>query len=184
MLEFQHSAIAADERRSRETYYRNMVWVVDIRRLKRVSRAFDCLTTTLQRAYLGLRDWMSTADQPQWCSYLTSSDALPEEWSHSSVPVVFDLTDYDTETTIGATQPTLWCLLPENDLHIDFDRLPAGARVLMPLTRSQFICFTRDHGSLFAPSAPVVLNRRNALLRSYWDKQAIQRAGGKEGRHL
>lgn len=184
VLEFQHSAIPADERSSREAYYRHMIWVVDIRRLKRVSRAFDCLTATLQRGYLGLRDWLATSGQPQWCTYLTSSAALPEEWSHSSVPVVFDLTDYDTETATGSHSPTLWCLLPENDPHIDFGRLPVGARVLMPLTRNQFIRFTRNNGSLFASSAPVFLNRRNTLPRSYWDKRAIQRFGGKGGSHL
>ena len=186
VLEFQHSPFSNEERRSRETYYRNMIWVVDLRRLKRISRAFECLASTRQKAYLGLRNWLATPDQPQWCDYLTNADVLPNEWRHSSVPVVFDLTDYDTGAIQDDSHPTLWCLLPENDPHIDLGRLPTGARVLMPLTRNQFIRFTREAGSLFAQPAPahVVLNRRNILPRSYWDKLAIRRASGKGGRHL
>lgn len=186
VLEFQHSALADDERRSREAYYRNMIWVVDIRRLKRASRNFETIVSTRQRAYLGLRDWQATLGQAPWCTFLPSVVGIPEEWSSSSVPVVFDLTDYDDDHASTGTQPTLWCLLPENDVHIDQSRLPVGARVLMPLTRDQFIQFTQDGGSLFAPPVPqpIIPNRRNTLPRSESDRQAIKRAGGKGARHL
>lgn len=102
VIEFQHSYLKPEERRSRETFYGSMIWVVNgLRRLRDKPSFYEALRTRL------VTDSKSV-------TYLVPSNrcALLEDWSDSRVVVYFDF---------GATQedialfgrPVLWRLSPK-----------------------------------------------------------------------
>ena len=79
ILEFQHSAIKPEERRSREGFCGNMLWIVDGTRLKRDAPRVD----------KEIRGWRDTKEgtinlvgDPDW--------KLPKSWIDCEVPVLFD----------------------------------------------------------------------------------------------
>lgn len=80
VLEFQHSAIASEERISREMFYKNMIWVVDGSRLKRYYNRFEQLLSSI---------WVKQLDDNKW-KVTNPEYFLPKEWLDSTVPVVFD----------------------------------------------------------------------------------------------
>ena len=103
VIEFQHSAIADDERTTRTDFYGNMVWVVDGMRRKRDRPRFEKETWDWRKspgALQLLRD-------PDW--------ALPYEWLDCRVPVFFDFEAKDTVAPDDPyyISPNLWCLLPK-----------------------------------------------------------------------
>lgn len=98
VIEFQHSNISDDERVSRESFYKKMIWIVDGTRRKydfsRFMKAFD-------------KEFIIPVDKSNnikiWLLFC-SGDYLPKEWVKSSVPVVFD---YGNDE--------LWCLFPKKE---------------------------------------------------------------------
>jgi len=95
VIEFQHSYIKPEERRSREEFYGNMVWVVDGLRRKNDLKQF------IEAVKYGIhisKEPMIEKVHPLDCR-------LVEEWSNSRVPVFFDFGD--------KIQPHgLWLLVP------------------------------------------------------------------------
>ena len=79
VLEFQHSTIKPEERRSREAFYRNMLWIVDGTRLKRDAPRVDKELTGWRHAKEGLLTLHGYLD---W--------SLPQAWLECDVPVLFD----------------------------------------------------------------------------------------------
>ncbi len=105
VLEFQHSAIKPQEQRSRESFYKNMVWIVDGTRLKLDYRRFckwrnndiDCQSETkINHIY-----FMS---YPEWW--------LNKSWIDSKVMVVFDFGKQECVDTPEGNKQLVWCLLP------------------------------------------------------------------------
>lgn len=88
VLEFQHSPIKTEERRSRNDFYKNIVWVVDGKRLQRDEAKFT-------EAY------DSGASIGHVKKVHTSESSLLEDWSEMNVCVFFDF-----------GQPVLWLLVP------------------------------------------------------------------------
>lgn len=91
VVEFQHSSIKPEERRSRDAFYPKLVWVVDGTRGKRAAKQFATAwddgrpvgqSSTVRRLY------------PDDC-------ALLREWTNSQTPIFFDF---------GGGQ-TLWWIL-------------------------------------------------------------------------
>lgn len=81
VIEFQHSFLKADERTARESFYRNMVWVVDGRRRKRdAAQLLKCIGPCVYA-------------RPPFILYVTNHEecALLRDWNASPVPVYFDL---------------------------------------------------------------------------------------------
>lgn len=79
VLEFQHSAITPDERRSREAFYDRMLWIVDGLRLKNDRRRMD-------REFNGWRNWAEFKFQ-------FGGDRqydFPKRWADCGVPVLLD----------------------------------------------------------------------------------------------
>jgi len=110
VIEFQHSCIKPEERRSREAFYGNMVWVVDgLRR-----------TNDLKQFMEAVRDerWVF---QGLLVVTLRHYDCrIVDEWSTSRVPVFFDfgeeIFDFDEKF-----QPRgLWLLIPMGLNHIAY----------------------------------------------------------------
>ncbi len=99
VIEFQHSAIKPDEIKSREAFYRNMVWVVDGTRLKRdyprFRKGFRSLITSSEKGLL-------------YSAY--PEDCFPLSWLRSSVPVYFDFAG-EPPLPDGMRDP-LCCLFP------------------------------------------------------------------------
>lgn len=113
VLEFQHSHLRPDERRSRESFYSKLIWVVDgVRRKKDRAQFFK---TVEEGKGVGL---------PAWGVRRIFSDecALLREWG-AGAPVLFDF---------GETEGALWC----------FRRGDAGRPAhVAPLSRKNFIEF-------------------------------------------
>lgn len=79
VLEFQHSAIEPEERRTREAFYGKMIWVVDGTRLTRDRPRIDANLPGwryLDEGFVKLSAW--------------PSEFLPKGWLESAAPVVFD----------------------------------------------------------------------------------------------
>ncbi|MDV2492667.1 competence protein [Elizabethkingia anophelis] len=95
VIEFQHSFINQTERKSREDFNKNMVWVVDGSRLK----------TDYDRFLSGKVDFRSFGkkgiyqiEHPEKC--------FPKNWINSKVPVIFDFKGND----INDDRNNLYCL--------------------------------------------------------------------------
>jgi hypothetical protein len=78
VIEFQHSHLEPEERRSRDAFYRQVVWVVDGTRRKRDAKQFE-------RAW---DDGVPVAPAVQ--RLFADGCALLREWSGSSAPIFFD----------------------------------------------------------------------------------------------
>jgi competence protein CoiA len=101
VVEFQHSAISADERKAREAFYGNMVWVVDGTRLVRDFPRLD-----EQRHFFGKTSHQAVflTERPEKC--------FPKQWLDSSVPVFFDFKVDTVQGPEANVREWLWCLLP------------------------------------------------------------------------
>ncbi len=99
-IEFQHSPLKPDERRSREDFYPNLVWVVDGRR-----RAQD-------RAQFFASIDGRISDSPPIFPILPNKCALLRDWLVSGVPVYFDFGDSEPGDTWRFKEPLLWLLAP------------------------------------------------------------------------
>lgn len=79
VLEFQHSAIKSEERRAREEFYGNMIWIVDGTRLKRDA----------PRAEKEIRGWRKSKEG-EINKLAFPDEGLPRAWIECRVPVIFD----------------------------------------------------------------------------------------------
>jgi competence protein CoiA len=96
VIEFQHSRIEPDERRSREAFYEDMVWVVNGLRLKNDRKQFE---EALRGGKQIIQEPFPLVEvQPIGCR-------LVEEWSACPVPVFFDFAD-------EIQRHGLWFLVP------------------------------------------------------------------------
>src|SRR5450755_2639678 len=99
VIEFQHSQIDPVERRKREEFYKDLVWVVDGTRLKKDYPRF----LSSLRSFEKVRGNTFKID--------TKIECFPQTWMESSVPVVFDFLNHQSITGNDWRIP-LYCLLP------------------------------------------------------------------------
>lgn len=83
VIEFQHSPLNPNERKSRELFYGNMVWVVDA-----CTRVKD-----LSQFQASLGQPIATLPNFPTCPAMPSKSALLRDWGDSRVPVYFDFGD-------------------------------------------------------------------------------------------
>ena len=105
VIEFQHSYISAEERISRERFYKDMIWVVAGTRCERDVSRFEHKRLFRSGKFYSLN------------IYQLDPYFLPKQWLKSSVPVLFDfkgLSDIKNSYYDRTLEP-LWCLLPSND---------------------------------------------------------------------
>lgn len=116
VLEFQHSPIKPEERRSRNAFYPKLVWVIDGTKRIRDKPKFYGL----------LEEYGFRKENPRLMRILDPNDcALMKEWHESDALVFFDFQDWD-----DAKQSILWFLFPKiaiNEAH------------LWPISRDKFI---------------------------------------------
>lgn len=112
VIEFQHSHIKPEERRSRDAFYQKIVWVVDGDRKIRAKKQF----------MTALNEMNPLGSQPPVRQIFLDLCVPLREWAGSHVPVFFDFKE----------EPLLWCLLPNH----------AGMWVYVAaLPRSDFVKF-------------------------------------------
>lgn len=116
VLEFQHSHIKPEERRSRNAFYLKLVWVIDGTRRQRDKPNF----------YRILKEYGIKSVDPRFIRILGPDDCkLLEEWHDSNALVFLDFQDVG-----DAKQSILWFLFP---------RISPGEAYLWPFSRDNFI---------------------------------------------
>jgi competence protein CoiA len=105
VLEFQHSFLRPDEREARESFYGNMIWVVDGLRLKGDRAQFF--------ASLGAATVVEL--KPLTFSFPSNKSALLRDWTGRRVPVFFDFGHRsELGDALGFDEPVLWRLCPRS----------------------------------------------------------------------
>lgn len=102
VLEFQHSHLRPPERRARETYYPNMVWIVDGNRLKRDQPRFAEGRLSLQ-----VSPWRGVYSTP------FPAECFPRDWLDCRALVFFDFAGTEPlDPHAPDERHLLWGLLP------------------------------------------------------------------------
>jgi hypothetical protein len=105
VIEFQHSPIKPDERAARESFYKDMVWVVNGTRLPTVYERFRRgQFIPMTRLHPIAKGWY-LVDDPERC--------FPRAWTESSVLVFFDFRETVPIDPADDVRELLWCLLPK-----------------------------------------------------------------------
>ncbi|WP_167611161.1 competence protein CoiA [Maribellus sediminis] len=104
VIEFQHSHIDPEERNSRESFYKNMVWIVDGTRLKRDYLRFLKGQNNFRRTN---KQGFFIVDFPDEC--------FPSSWIGSKVPVLFDFRGLESIENLNDLRNYLYCLFPNQN---------------------------------------------------------------------
>jgi hypothetical protein len=96
VIEFQHSHLDPEERRSRDAFYPNLVWVVDATRRKRDEKQIAKAFSSAVRLFA----------KPPILRVRTAECAFFLEWADSPSPVFFDF---------GSERPLLWFIVGRAD---------------------------------------------------------------------
>ena len=134
VIEFQHSYIGSQERTSRESFYKDMVWVVDGTRLKRDYTRFVKGIKYLHKAG---KKGLYFLEDPDKC--------FPSTWVGSSVPVIFDFLGTESEGDCKTIRNQLYCLFPKSNTR---------KHVLAIFSRESFIKSIINGGCLREKQAP------------------------------
>ena len=146
VIEFQHSYLKPEERRSRDAFYPKLIWVVDGTRRKR-DRA-QLLNAWKQGAPVGENPLVGRA--------FSDNCALLTEWAGSNAPIFFDL---------GEMQ-RLWWL---------FAKSTNGSAYVAPYPRVQFVESHRGAATEIAREFDEFMNDIPKLVADY-EAQALRRA--------
>jgi hypothetical protein len=101
VIEFQHSSISPNEQKSRESFYKNMIWVVDGTRLKRDFPRFSKSIKYFKKNRVQDHFFVDKIEE-----------VLPENWLNSSVPVLFDFKGLNVLKDNTDLRQYLYCLFP------------------------------------------------------------------------
>lgn len=121
VLEFQHSYLKPEERISRNSFYKKLVWVVDGLRRKTDKTQFENILKESSRAPVGNVNIRKIS--------FPEEARLLKEWMNSRVPVFFDFHELN--------KSTLWFLLPFSI---------SGEAYLLPFSREEFIKIQNENG--------------------------------------
>lgn len=144
VIEFQHSHLDPQERVARESFYQNMVWVVDGTRLKR----------DYPRFVEGAKNFRPIG-KPGYFLIPFPEECFPTAWVKSSVEVVFDFQGISPTDPQDGIRNGLWCLLP--------GRIKEYA-VMIAIRRQDFITTTMNQPRLFKDTAHELVNALDKLL--------------------
>lgn len=101
VIEFQHSHINPVERRQRENFYENMIWIVDGTRLQR----------DIPRFIKAEKDFVRL-DTPKIFGIEFADECFPKNWLGSSVPVIFDFRGTVAIENEKNNMALLYCIFP------------------------------------------------------------------------
>jgi hypothetical protein len=146
VLEFQHSHLSKEERESRESFYRNMMWIVNGLRRVRDNPNFVASLSTATVINLN----------PLTFSF-ANKGALLRDWSGSRVEVFFDFGDvYEPRHPFPFDAPVLWRLNPAS---------PPGTAQLSPVARARFVEAAQNGTRLGGIDYSGLANRLAAIQR-------------------
>lgn len=104
VLEFQHSSMSDEERKSRDDFHDRLVWVVDGSVMKRAAKRFE--------RWLGYGSMFQDSHRHRGTDLHGAWEVeLPEQWLKSRHPVVFDFRGYAFEHQVPRDH-ALWALCP------------------------------------------------------------------------
>jgi hypothetical protein len=115
VIEFQHSHIKPEERRSREAFYSKLIWVVNGARRK----------TDIPQLSRAWKDGVAVGQNAAVRKVFPDGCRLLQEWAGSNTPIFVDL---------GEMEPLLWIFAKGNN----------GAAYIHPFSRPQFIEWHRS----------------------------------------
>ncbi|HEY1060090.1 MAG TPA: competence protein CoiA family protein [Daejeonella sp.] len=101
VIEFQYSHINPVERRQRENFYKNMIWIVDGTRLQR----------DIPRFIKAQKDFVPI-DIPKIFGVEFADECFPKNWLDSSVPVIFDFKGEVPLDNTKNNKTFLYCIFP------------------------------------------------------------------------
>jgi competence protein CoiA len=101
VIEFQHSPLDPQERVARESFYKNMIWIVDASHRK----------NDFKRFLKGSSQFLKTHHQSIF-RVLFPDKVFPANWVESTKPVFFDFRDLISVDPNEKLREFLWCLLP------------------------------------------------------------------------
>ncbi|ATL48987.1 competence protein [Chitinophaga caeni] len=123
-IEFQHSNINSEERKAREQFYKNLVWIVDGTRLN----------SDFPRFLLGSKKFKSSGKQGLYFVDLLDKN-FPINWKDCAVPVIFDFKVLNELTGNDKFRDNLYCLFPDKVKHYN---------ILAIISRTTFIDSTKN----------------------------------------
>ena len=138
VIEFQHSPIKPEERRSRDAFYKKLIWVVDGLRQKRDKDQF--LKAWGEGTPVGAQSPVRRA--------FSDDCRLLQEWSGSPGPVFFD---FGEDRMLG------WLLA----------KRPQGPVYIAPFPRAEFIEIHRQTGTRMARDFDSFVEDLNELVDNY-----------------
>lgn len=150
VIEFQHSYIKPEERRSRDSFYSKLIWVVDGTRRKRDREQFA----------KALNEGTPVGTKSPVRRVLSDKCGLLREWAGSNAPIFFDF---------GGQQVLWWLLARHHD----------GLAYVAPFSRADFIEIHRGGVSQMACDFDVLVKDLGKLVTDYESSlqaQALQRA--------
>jgi hypothetical protein len=145
VIEFQHSYLKPEERRSRDTFYPKLIWVVDGTRRKRDRP--QLLTAWKQGVRVGENSLVRRA--------FSNNCVLLREWAGSNAPIFFDLGDIQL----------LWWLCAKST---------NGAAYLAPYQRAKFIESHRGAATEIAREFDEFVNDAPKLVADYETQRRAQ----------
>ena len=148
-LEFQHSFLNPEERRSRNTFYPKLLWVVDGLKRKKDKSQFQKILKEESTAVNG-KPYITQVRLPDECRLL-------KEWSNNSSLVFFDFKE-----TNFSNQSILWLLFPTNSLRNMF---------MSPVPRNELIESLNNNNF-----EELINNRISSLRNGVADNQRIRSA--------
>ena len=139
-----------EERESRESFYQNMVWVVDGLKRKQDRVKFFASLGALLNVSGKLPIFLVSSNE----------GALLRDWAASRVPVYFDFGDSEPGDTLRFNTPTLWRLNPCS---------PNGRAYLSPVPKRFFLRVHREGRSFERKCTETVYRIAAAVERAVAD---------------
>lgn len=143
VVQFQNADLDLVERRRRELFFGNLLWVVNAARLKSEVEKFQ--KARLVKAFRLARPEINPLSPLRFSIptgmiqlYAKSRDIFPAAWLDVKIPVVFDYTG-----CVGAGDCELWCLMPETD--------NSSVRYVVGLHRQQLLEGLKRKSGLLEP---------------------------------
>ena len=128
VIEFQHSYIRPEERRSREAFYPKLIWVVNVTRLKKG-------VAQLTRAW---KDGVAVVGNCLLRRAFSDDCGLLRDWAGSNAPIFFDVGD-----------ETLWWLFAKTNGWVYLAKFPRSKFIeLHRNTAAEIAQFDRLNGNL------------------------------------
>lgn len=154
VIEFQHSPLKPEERRSREGFYGQLIWVVDGRRRKSDRPQF-------MRA---LEDGVAVPGYPGVRQAFTPESRLLREWGTSTAHVLVDFGDAEPLSWLYSRDPRFWTVVARLPRSVFVGSLVPGRdeelREFSALKRELEALMACQNERSQAQSVPIMIPRR------------------------